>query len=215
MKRHLVFALVAAALALNLAFGAWIYHGSPRASARKDSMDDNVDLFEAVLQKVRVEYVDATNLTYHSLVYSALQGMVDKLDPHSEFLDASDYQQLQSDTEGHFGGLGLDVEMKDGYITVLAPMEDAPGFRAGILSGDRITRIDGRNVGRMSLTDAVKQLRGEPGTRVTVTIQRPLTGAVKDFTLKRAIIQIAMVKDINGRIGISARRRQNRIRAHH
>ena len=125
--------------------------------------------------------------------------MVGRLDPHSEFLDASDYQQLQSDTEGQFGGLGLDVEMKDGYITVLAPMEDAPGFRAGILSGDRIIRIDGKNVGRMSLTDAVKQLRGEPGTLVTVTIQRPLTGAVKDFTLKRAIIQIAMVKDINGR----------------
>jgi len=199
MKRHLVFGLVGAALALNIVFGAWIYHESPRASARKDSMDENVDLFAAVLQKVRVEYVDATNLTYHSLVYSALDGMVGKLDPHSEFLDAGDYQQLQSDTEGRFGGLGLDVEMKDGYITVLAPMEDAPGFRAGILSGDRITRIDGKNVGRMSLTDAVKQLRGEPDTRVTVTIQRPLTGAVKDFTLKRAIIQIAMVKDINGR----------------
>ena len=106
---------------------------------------------------------------------------------------------MQDDTEGQFGGLGLDVEMKDGYITVLAPMEDGPGFRAGILSGDRIIRIDGKNVGRMTLTDAVKQLRGEPGTPVTVTVQRPLTGAVKDFTLKRAIIQVAMVKDINGR----------------
>ena len=199
MKRYLVFGVVAVALALNLVLGALIYHESSRAAERKDSMDENVYLFATVLQKVRVEYVDATNLTYHSLVYSALQGMVGKLDPHSEFLDAGDYQQLQSDTEGRFGGLGLDVEMKDGYITVLAPMEDAPGFRAGILSGDRIIRIDGKNVGRMSLTDAVKQLRGEPGTQVTVTIQRPLTGVVKNFTLKRAIIQIAMVKDINGR----------------
>ena len=200
MKRYLVFGLVAAALALNLLYGAWVYHvNSARGTARKDSMDENVDLFAAVLQKVRSEYVDATNLTYHSLVYSALQGMVGKLDPHSEFLDAGDYRQLQGDTEGQFGGLGLDVEMMDGFITVLAPMEDSPGFRAGILSGDRIIRIAGKNVGRMSLTDAVKQLRGEPGTLVTVTIQRPLTGAVKDFTLKRAIIQVAMVKDINGR----------------
>ena len=199
MKRYFIFGVVAVALALNLVFGAWIYHLSSRASARKDSLDDNVDLFTAVLQKVRVEYVDATNLNYHGLVYSALEGMVGKLDPHSEFLDASDYQQLQSDTEGRFGGLGLDVEMKDGCITVLAPMEDTPGFRAGIQSGDRIIRIDGKNVVRMSLTDAVKQLRGEPDTQVTVTIQRPLTGVVKDFTLQRAIIQIAMVKDINGR----------------
>jgi carboxyl-terminal processing protease len=200
MKRHLVFGLVAALLALILLRGAWIYHAdSARETGRKDSMDENVALFAAVLKKVRVEYVDATNLTYHALVYSALQGMVGKLDPHSEFLDAGDYRQLRDDTEGQFGGIGLDVEMKDGYITVLAPMEDGPGFRAGILSGDRIIRIDGKNVGRMSLTDAVKHLRGEPGTPVTATIQRPLTGEVKDFTLKRAIIQVAMVKDINGR----------------
>ena len=200
MKRNLVFGVAAAVLALNLLFGAWIYRAdSAHGQARKDSINENVDLFADVLQKVRGEYVDATNLTYHSLVYSALQGMVGRLDPHSEFLDAGDYRQLQDDTEGKFGGLGLDVEMRDGYITVLAPMEDAPGFRAGILPGDRITRIDGKNVGRMSLTEAVKELRGEPDTMVTVTIQRPLTGAVKDLTLKRAVIRVAMVKDINGR----------------
>jgi carboxyl-terminal processing protease len=200
MKRNLVFGVATAALALNLLFGAWTYRtDSAHGQARKDSMNENVDLFAEVLQKVHGEYVDATNLTYHSLVNSALKGMVGRLDPHSEFLDAGDYRQLQDDTEGKFGGLGLDVEMRDGYITVLAPMEDAPGFRAGILSGDRITRIDGKNVGRMSLTDAVKELRGEPGTMVTVTIQRPHTGAVKDFTLKRAVIRVAMVKDINGR----------------
>jgi carboxyl-terminal processing protease len=200
MKRHFVFGLTAALLAMNLLFGAWTYHvDSKRGQARMDSMNENMDLFADVLQKVRVEYVDATNLNYHSLVYSALQGMVGKLDPHSEFLDAGDYRQLQDDTEGKFGGLGLDVEMRDGYVTVLAPMDGGPGFRAGILSGDRIIRIDGKDIGRMLLTDAVRQLRGEPGTLVTVTIQRPHTGLVRDFTLKRAIIQIAMIKDINGR----------------
>lgn len=200
MKRQIVFGLVVALLALTDLIGAAIFHrDSARGQSRKDSMNQSVNLFADVLQKVRGEYVDATNLTYHALVYSALRGMVGKLDPHSEFLDAGDYQQLQDDTEGKFGGLGLDVAMRDGYITVVAPMEDGPGFRAGILSGDRITRIDGKNVGQMSLTDAVRKLRGDPGTQVNVTILRPLTGAVKDYTLRRAIIRIAMVKDLNGK----------------
>jgi len=152
-----------------------------------------------VLQKVRTSYVDGTNLTYHALVTTALRGMVGSLDPHSEFLDADDYQQLQDDTEGQFGGLGLVVAMKDGFVTVVAPMDDSPGFRAGILSGDRIVKIDGKSADKVPLEDAVKQLRGEPGTQVTITTQRPSTGVEKDFMLTRAIIRMDMVKDINGR----------------
>ena len=98
-----------------------------------------------------------------------------------------------------FGGLGLVVSMKDNYVTVVAPMEDTPGFRAGILSGDRIIKIDGKSAEKMPLPEAVKLLRGEPGTKVTVTIQRPSSGLVKDFTLTRAIIKMDMVKDINGK----------------
>jgi carboxyl-terminal processing protease len=89
--------------------------------------------------------------------------------------------------------------MRDNYVTVIAPMEDTPGFRAGILSGDRIIKIDGKSAEKMSLPDAVKLLRGEPDTKVTVTIQRPPSGLVKDFTLTRAIIKMDMVKDINGK----------------
>jgi carboxyl-terminal processing protease len=125
--------------------------------------------------------------------------MVGSLDPHSEFMDADDYQQLQNDTEGQFGGLGLVVSMRDSYVTVVAPMEGTPGFRAGILSGDRIIKIDGKSAEKMSLPEAVKLLRGEPGTPVKVTIQRPSSGLVKDFTLTRAIIKMDMVKDINGK----------------
>ena len=199
MKRHLVFGVAAAALLLNLVLGAAVYLNSARAAGQKDSADANLDLFANVLEKVRAEYVNGTNLTYHNLTYSAIKGMIGSLDPHSEFLDAQDYQQLQNDTEGQFGGLGLNVTARDGYVTVIAPMEDTPGFRAGILTGDRIVKVDGRSVERKSLGEVVKQLRGEPGTPVTVTIQRPATGAEKSFTLTRAIIQIAMVKDINGR----------------
>ncbi len=199
MKRRLIFGVAAVALAMNLAIGAAIYLTSARAAQPKDSLDANLDLFANVLQKIRAEYVDGTNLTYRNLTDSAIKGMVGSLDPHSEFLDARDYQQLQDDTQGQFGGLGLVVSMRDGYVTVIAPMEDTPGFRAGILTGDRIVKVDGRSVERMPLGDVVNQLRGEPGTPVTVTVQRPATGEEKSFTLNRATIQMDMVKDINGR----------------
>jgi carboxyl-terminal processing protease len=199
MKRRLIFGLVTALLALNLAIGAKIYLSSAHAADAKDSPDANLEIFADVLQKVRTSYVDGTNLTYHALVQSALKGMVGSLDPHSEFLDVDDYQQLQDDTEGQFGGLGLEVAMKDGFVTVVAPMDDSPGFRAGILSGDRIVKVEGKSVDKMPLSDVVKQLRGEPDTQVTVTIQRPSSGAVKDFKLTRAIINMEMVKDINGK----------------
>ena len=198
MKRRLIYGLVIVALAFNLAIGARIYLGSAHAPDKQDTVYPNLELFASVLEKVRKEYVDGRSLTYHDLVYSALKGMVGSLDPHSEFMDLDDYQQLQNDTEGRFGGLGLVVSMRDSYVTVVTPMEDTPGFRAGILSGDRIIKIDGKSAEKMSLPEAVKLLRGEPGTQVRVTIQRPSSGLTMDFTLKRAIIKVKMVKDING-----------------
>jgi carboxyl-terminal processing protease len=199
MKRRLIFGLVTISLALNLAIGAKIYLSSAHAADAKDSPDANLEKFAEVLQKVRASYVDGTNLTYHSLVESALKGMVGTLDPHSEFMDVDDYQQLQDDTEGQFGGLGLVVGLRDGFVTVIAPMDDSPGFRAGILSGDRIVKVEGKSVEKTPLSDVVKELRGDPGTQVSLTVQRQSTGAEKDFTLTRAIIQMDMVKDINGK----------------
>ncbi|HSY75103.1 MAG TPA: S41 family peptidase [Dongiaceae bacterium] len=199
MKRRLIFGLVTVLLALNLAIGAKIYLSSAHAADAKDSPDANLEIFADVLQKVRTSYVDGTNLTYHALVESALKGMVGSLDPHSEFMDVDDYQQLQDDTEGQFGGLGLVVAMKDGLVTVVAPMDDSPGFRAGILSGDRIIKVEGKSVEKIPLSEVVKQLRGEPDTQVSVTIQRPSSGVTKDFKLTRAVIHMEMVKDINGK----------------
>src|SRR5581483_1071148 len=174
MKRQLVFGSVIVLLALNLAIGAGIYLNSARSQQPKDSPAASLDLFVNVLQKVRTSYVDGTNLTYRGLTYSAIKGMVGQLDPHSEFLDAQDYKRLQDDTQGEFGGLGLVVWMRDGFVIVVAPMEDSPGFRAGIMTGDRIIKVDGKPVEHStSLSDVVKQLRGEPGTQVAITIQRP------------------------------------------
>lgn len=199
MKRRFIFGLVVIALLLNLAVGAKIYLTAAKTATTEDNPQANLALFNDAIQKIRSEYVDGTNLTYQQLVYSALKGAVSKLDPHSEFLDADSFQQLQDDTEGQFGGLGLVVALKNGFITVVSPMEDAPGFRAGILAGDRIMKVEGKSVEKQSLSDVVKQLRGEPGSAVTITIERPSTGVTKNYTLNRAVVQMKMVKDINGR----------------
>jgi len=151
------------------------------------------------MEKVRRDYVDGTNLTYQELVYGALKGMINELDPHSEFLDPDKYKDLQSDTEGHFGGLGIVIAMRDNFITVVAPMEDTPGFKAGILSGDRIIKINGKSTENMALTDAVKLLRGDPNTQVSMTLMRPSNDQIKDYTLTRSVINVDMVKDINGK----------------
>ena len=198
MKRRLIYGMVMVVLALNLGFGAKVYLTTAEA-AERDSAYGNLELFTYVMEKVRKEYVDGTNLTYQELVYGALKGMVGTLDPHSEFLDPEKYKELQSDTQGQFGGLGIVIQMREGFITVVTPFEDTPGFRAGILAGDRLTKIDGESAEKMSVEDAVKMLRGEPGTEVSITVQRPSTGETKEHKLTRAIIKVDMAKDINGR----------------
>jgi carboxyl-terminal processing protease len=198
MKRRLVFSFVAVVLLVNVIIGARVYVGSAEA-AQKDSPYTNLKLFSEVMEKVRKDYVDGKSLTYQELVYGALEGMIDKLDPHSEFMDPEKYQELQNDTQGQFGGLGIIIAMKDNFVTVVAPVEDTPGFKAGILSGDRIIKIEGQSTENMGLQDAVKILRGEPDTEVSLTILRPSSGQIMEHRLKRAVINVDMVKDINGK----------------
>jgi len=198
MKRRLLYGVLVTVLSFNLLIGARVYLSSAQA-AEKDSAYPSLALFSYVMEKVRKEYVDGQNLKYQDLVYSALKGMLNTLDPHSEFMEPEKYKELQNDTQGAFGGLGIVISMRDNFITVVAPMEDSPGFKAGILSGDRIIKIDGKSTEKMSTQDAVKILRGEPGTEVKVSILRPSSGRVKDYTLTRSTINVDMVKDINGK----------------
>src|SRR5215475_1897701 len=198
MKRRLIYGVVVVVLSANLVIGARVYLNSAQA-AEKDTAYPSLELFSYVLEKVRKDYVDGQKLTYQELVYGALKGMLNTLDPHSEFMEPDKYKELQNDTQGTFGGLGIVISMKDNFVTVVAPMEDTPGFKAGILSGDRIIKIDGKSTEKMSLQDAVKTLRGDPGTDVKITIFRPSNNQMKEYTLKRAVINIDMVKDINGK----------------
>jgi carboxyl-terminal processing protease len=198
MKRRLIYGGVVFALAFNLLIGTRIYLSTANA-AEKDSPYASLELFSFVLEKVRKDYVDGQKLSYHDLVYAALKGMLNTLDPHSEFMEAEKYKELQNDTQGMFGGLGIVVSMKDNFLTVVSPMDESPGFKAGIMTGDRIIRIEGKSTERMSLTDAVKTLRGDPGSSVKLTVFRPATSETKEFTLTRSAINVDMVKDINGK----------------
>ncbi len=196
MRKRFIYGLVTVVLAANLVVGARIYLRSAQG-AENDSAYPSLELFSYVVEKVRKDYVDGDKLTYQDLIYGALKGMINTLDPHSEFMEPVKYDELQKDTQGAFGGLGIMIEMKEGFVTVLAPMEDTPGSKAGILSGDRIIKINGKSADKLGLPDAVQQLRGEAGTDVTLTVLRPSSGQVRDVTLTRAIIKVAMAKDIH------------------
>src|SRR5258708_17335942 len=125
MRKRILYTVLLVALGLNLFIGANIYI----ASAKGDTKDDayaQIELFSRVLERVRKDYVDGEKLTYQDLIYGALRGMLSTLDPHSEFMEPDKYEDLKQDTEGAFGGVGIVVSLKDGYLTVVAPMDDTP-----------------------------------------------------------------------------------------
>jgi len=198
MKRRLVYAFLTTALCLNLIVGARLYLQSAEAVG-KDEIYPNLELYSRVLELIRKDYVDGQKLTYQDLVYNSLRGMVSNLDPHSEFMEPVKYDDLKKDTEGSFGGVGIVVGIREKTLTVLEPMEDTPAMRAGILPGDRITKIDGKSTERFKLEDAVKRLRGEAGTEVEITITRGAASQTRDVKLKRENIKVHKVKDLNGK----------------
>ncbi len=169
--------LISAVLAVNLAVGARLYSQETAAEtqidAGKDSPYEMYTLFSKVVEQVRANYVDEEKSNYQDLIYGALRGMLQSLDPHSQFMDKEAFTAMKEDTAGKFGGLGITIGIKDAVLTVIAPMEDTPAFRAGLLSGDKIIEIDGDSTDGLSLEDAVKKLRGDPGTKVKIKIFRP------------------------------------------
>ena len=194
MKRKLVVVFIALLVSFNLAVGYKILSGNASAdSANADYF--NLTVFTRALQLVRQDYVDESKTSYRGLTYAALHGMLNGLDPHSQFMEPADFKDMEDETKSEFGGLGIVVSTKDGVITVVTPMEDTPSLRAGIMPGDQILRINGNVTDRMSLQDALNLLRGDPGQKITLTIYRPATKETKEFTLQREIIKVASVKD--------------------
>ena len=197
--KRVAIALVVVLLGINLAIAARIYS---QASGKedKDNPYSQMELITRVMELIRKEYVDVDKASYTNLTYGALKGMLNSLDPHSQFMEPQVYQDMREDTEGKFGGLGIVISMsKEGFLTVVAPMEDTPGAKAGLLPGDRIIKIDGKMTDKLSLQEAVRQLRGDPGTKVTITIFRAKakdpSEKIKDHAIERAEIKVDSVKD--------------------
>lgn len=154
---------------------------------------DELRVFAEVFGKVKSDYVEAVE--DKKLINEALSGMLQGLDPHSTFMDADAYKDLQAGTQGEFGGLGIEVAMEDGLVKVVTPIEDSPAYKAGLKSGDLIMKLDETQVRGLTLNDAVKKMRGTPDTKITLTVirkgeEKPLT-----FTLTRAIIKSQSVKN--------------------
>lgn len=153
---------------------------------------DQLKLFAEVFGQIKSDYVEPVD--DKKLLTAAIKGMVSSLDPHSSYLDKTDYAELQEQTRGQFAGLGIEISQEDGLIKVISPIEDSPAFRAGIRPGDLITRIDDKQVRGMTLDESVKMMRGEPGTKVTLTIYRKTDERSFPVTVTRAVIKVQSVK---------------------
>ena len=194
MKKRLSQSILALLVVISAAGIARVYE----AVAAPDSEDDgygSIAVFARAMQLVRQDYVDERKVSYEDLTHAALKGMLSSLDPHSQFMEAKDFKGMQDDTNSRFGGLGVVVTQRDGDIVIVSPMEDTPGFKAGLLPGDIIKKIDGESTERLELGEAINKLRGEVGGKVTLTILRPSTKEVKDFALVRENIKVASVKE--------------------
>ena len=165
------------------------------AEVSKDQDSDTyrlLALFGDVFEKVRKDYVE--EVTDQKLVESALNGMLSSLDPHSGYLNDESFKDMQVQTKGEFGGLGIEVTMDSGWVKVVSPIDDTPAHKAGIKPGDYITHIDGTAVMGLSLNEAVDKMRGKPGTDIKLTIRRKSVPEALDITLTRAIIKIKPVR---------------------
>jgi carboxyl-terminal processing protease len=153
---------------------------------------DELRAFTEVFGAIKQNYVEPVE--DKKLITEAINGMLSGLDPHSAYLDADAFKELQVGTQGQFGGLGIEVGMEDGFVKVVSPIEDTPAFRAGVKPGDLIIRLDDTPVKGMTLSDAVKRMRGKPNTQITLTISRKGEDRPIVVTLTRAVIRVQSVK---------------------
>ncbi len=186
---------LAGVLAVTTLTVSRLYSKEVDPGVERESAYQNMAVFTRALEQIRGGYVDADAATYDKLIKGAIEGMMRSLDEHSQFLDKDAYKDMQEDTRGQFGGLGIVISIKDQALTIVSPMEDTPGFRAGLQPEDRILEIDGTSTENINLADAVKKLRGAPGTPVQLKVIRPATQEVRELTIERAEIKVKSVKD--------------------
>jgi len=162
------------------------------AFADKQETYDGLKLFTDIISLVEDNYVDEVDTK--KLIHSAIQGMIRSLDPHSSFMPPEAFEELQIDTQGEFGGIGIVITMKKGVLTVVSPIEGTPAYRKGVKAGDRIVKVNGESTQEMEMWEAVRKMRGKKGTSVTITIQRPGEPELLDIEIVRDIIPIESVR---------------------
>ncbi len=162
-------------------------------AAKSEESYEGLKIFSDVIELIEKEYVD--EVESKELIQKAIQGMVQSLDPHSSLLPPEAFEDLQIDTKGKFTGIGIHITMKDGFVTVISPIEDTPAYNAGIIAQDRIIKVDGNPV--KDLREAVNMMRGPKGTRVSVTIARQGEKEPIEFELVRDVIPIVSVKEVD------------------
>ena len=161
-------------------------------SNRGDELYKKIDLFGEVLEKIQREYVD--EIDQSEVMESAINGVLQSLDPYSAYMSPELFESMQTDTKGEFGGLGIEIGMESGLVKVIAPIDDTPASRAGIKAGDYIVRINNEQVQGKSLMEAVKLMRGPVGTEIDLTIRRKNNKKALTFKIKRAIIEVKSVQ---------------------
>jgi len=189
--------LSAALLALSVCFPAYSSQEVQDTAEAAETPHTQLPLqelrnFTEIFDRIRNSYVEEVD--DKTLLEYAINGMLTNLDPHSDYLLPEDFSDLQENTTGKFGGLGIEVGVEDGYIKVISPIDDTPAEKAGIKAGDLIVTLDGEPVRDMALSDAVERMRGEPGTNIKLSIRREGEGELLEFVLTRAEIKVASVR---------------------
>jgi len=186
-------------LCLGLLIGAVACAEEPAPVVSASSTDTSQDLplkalrtFADVFGRIKEDYVE--EVKDKLLIENAIRGMLSGLDPHSSYVDGEEYRELQVGTSGEFGGLGIEVGLEDGFVKVIAPIDDTPAQRAGLQAGDMIIRIDDKPVKGLSLNEAVQLMRGKPGTQIRLGILRGTDDKPFEVVIERAVIQVASVK---------------------
>ncbi len=193
-KRLLIVAGAAFLLGQVLMLGVQVVQGRGLFPASEESR--RADQFRQVLRLIQEKYVSEDAADPGALAETALEGLLRSLDPHSEYMSAREFEMFRADTSQEFGGIGVQIEMRDRRLTVVAPIDGTPGARAGLLRGDQFLKIDATDISTTSLEECLRLLRGRPGTTIEVTVFRPRSGETFTRSITREIIKVESVRDV-------------------
>ncbi|MBW2204248.1 MAG: PDZ domain-containing protein, partial [Deltaproteobacteria bacterium] len=190
LKRKLVANIVLIALFVG---GLLFFNGNDaKVEADTEEVYKNIEIFTEVLRQVENSYVEPQDS--QKLIYGAIKGMVQSLDPHSSFMTKEEYKELMTETKGSFSGIGIEITIKDKILTVVSPIEGTPAYKAGMKAGDKIIKVEGESTQDMGIMEAVKKIRGPEGSKVNLTVVREGMAKPLEFSITRGVIPLKSVR---------------------